>query len=321
MGLRRVPLRTVAPVTLLATTWLALWLGLSSRWGPMAVTLCVVMIVLTTTVLIYRERSSLPLTSTLLCLGNTAASALALWTIGPNALAWAYLTLMSNFFIADRRTASLCNLALLAAMTLAPGVLLGPPVNHSGVAVALLILIFGYRFSSRLQGNHARLEALATRDVLTGLPNRRALERALTRLIGNGDDTTRFQHALLVLDLDHFKEVNDRHGHKAGDAALMDLSMILRIELRELDQVFRFGGEEFVILARIHSRSQLEGVAERIRAAVQQSLKSPDRAITVSIGAAMYAGEQQWMDWFARADAALYRSKESGRNSFSISDG
>ncbi|MEE7561007.1 GGDEF domain-containing protein, partial [Xanthomonas sp. Kuri4-2] len=127
-------------------------------------------------------------------------------------------------------------------------------------------------------------------------------------------------NGLILLDVDRFKEVNDRYGHAAGDTALADLATILRFEVRGEDQVFRFGGEEFVVLLRVESLAELEATTERLRKSVRTSLRSPGGQITVSLGAARHSGETHWQDWFSRADAALYIAKNSGRDSYRLAD-
>ena len=134
------------------------------------------------------------------------------------------------------------------------------------------------------------------------------------------DAVNRFQRGecgfgLVVLDLDHFKGVNDQYGHAAGDAAIADLASILRFEMRRNDQVFRFGGEEFVALLELDNIEDLETTTERLRKAVRASLRGPGGRITISLGAALLREhEKTWHDWFSRADAALYRAKAQGRD-------
>ena len=170
-----------------------------------------------------------------------------------------------------------------------------------------------------LSRERVELEELASLDALTGLPNRRMLERALTRQIEERREYERL-NGLIILDVDHFKEINDLHGHAAGDAALADLATILRFEVRGSDEVFRFGGEEFVVLLRVESLADLELATERLRKAIRGALRGPGGKITVSLGAARHAGETHWQDWFSRADAALYLAKNNGRDNYRIAD-
>lgn len=158
------------------------------------------------------------------------------------------------------------------------------------------------------------LERLATTDPLTGLANRRALlqgmERELRRT-GPGH----VEGALLVLDLDHFKSINDTYGHAAGDKVLVHLAHLLRSMLRQNDIAGRLGGEEFAVLLPGAERERALAIAERLRLAVEHSaIEYEGRviAVTASIGLAPLEGEVDGI--FALADEALYRAKNEGRN-------
>ncbi len=317
-GLYAVPLRTIAPVTSLALVFFTLWLAFFGQRSASPISLTLAFFALLATLLVHRREQRLALAGLLLCIANAGGAVLAAWVMGRQALPWSILALMANFFIVRLPVALTLNLLLTAGLMLRPGVLLGAP-HLQGISVITLTFGFGYRFSRHLQGDRTRLEQLASVDSLTGVPNRRALEQALNQQI-HSQRESRLRQALVVLDIDHFKDVNDQHGHRAGDIALSDLAAILRFELRDNDKVFRFGGEEFVILVEASSRDALARFTERIRRAVYQALRGPGGRITISAGAAMYAGEQRWEDWFNRADAALYTAKRKGRNSIALAD-
>jgi len=161
-------------------------------------------------------------------------------------------------------------------------------------------------------------EAIHT-DVLTGALNRRYLE---TRLPNEFAHAKRHQRplCLLMLDIDNFKQVNDAHGHPVGDIVLRELAARLMQEVRAEDVLVRYGGEEFLIVARELSLRQGVEFAERLRSRVQaKPMKLPDGAqlpITVSVGVASlrHGADSDAAAIIARADAALYRVKEGGRN-------
>lgn len=166
-----------------------------------------------------------------------------------------------------------------------------------------------------------RLEA--TTDALTGAWSRREitrlLESELARSIRAGDPMT-----LAIIDLDYFKDINDRLGHLVGDAVLKELVWLIRTSLRPYDQIGRFGGDEFVLLLPHCDAEAANGIGERIRRLVETSaLETPDGSVrmTVSIGLASApphsAGPRELL---AAADEALYRSKEKGRNSVTSAD-
>lgn len=257
-----------------------------------------------------------------LCVLNSVGALAACAVIGHTALTWIYLVLLTNFFIANRWLAVTCNLAMLVGLLLLPDFFHEDGFHAVSVAVSVLLITgFSYIFAERTQGDRAQLEQLAAMDALTGVPNRRSMERALATAVQEFHAGRR-QFGLVVLDLDRFKEVNDQYGHAAGDAAIADLASILRFEMRRHDQVFRFGGEEFVVLLELDSSADLEAATERLRKAVRDGLRGPGGRITISLGAAMMREQEKtWHDWFSRADAALYHAKAAGRDSYVIADG
>lgn len=164
------------------------------------------------------------------------------------------------------------------------------------------------------------LERLAATDPLTGLANRRAflegVERELRRVSsgsGNG--------ALLMLDLDHFKNINDTYGHAGGDRVLVHLAVLLRNMLRQNDVAGRLGGEEFAVLLPDASLDSAAAIAERLRVAVERNIiefEGREMTVTASIGLAPLDGEVDKV--FAMADEALYRAKKEGRNRTVLAD-
>ncbi|WP_212523999.1 GGDEF domain-containing protein [Actibacterium sp. MT2.3-13A] len=169
------------------------------------------------------------------------------------------------------------------------------------------------RLNQRLQGARIAAEEQACTDTLTGLKNRRALDDVLSRLI-----CARQPFGLMHLDLDHFKTVNDRLGHAAGDRALIHAAHVLLSETRERDVVARVGGDEFVLVFDgLTDPGTLERIAGRIIERLQEPIACADGTcrISASIGAALSAQyAQPDPDTILRdADRALYRSKRAGR--------
>ncbi len=157
---------------------------------------------------------------------------------------------------------------------------------------------------------NAQLERMARTDTLTGLANRRAIDQGLHDRIG--DPVT-----LMLLDVDHFKSVNDRYGHAIGDVVLRRVSDRLRDCLRSDDIVGRWGGEEFVIVMRGMDPATAHAACDRILAAVRAPLDVPDGppSVTLSIGVATSADRMADVDALLRdADAALYQAKRNGRD-------
>jgi two-component system cell cycle response regulator len=173
----------------------------------------------------------------------------------------------------------------------------------------------GSEMQELLLTRERELERLAYYDELTGLPNRRSLLRQLEALISRG---RRHGHALalLMVDADHFKAVNDHHGHAAGDAALRALADRLLERLRTEDVAGRFGGEEFVIALPDADAAGASAVAEAVRAAVSArplAVAGRELSLTVSVGWATWEDEDLGQ-LLARADGALYEAKAAGRD-------
>ncbi|WP_225917984.1 bifunctional diguanylate cyclase/phosphodiesterase [Neiella holothuriorum] len=165
----------------------------------------------------------------------------------------------------------------------------------------------------------AELKRLATRDLLTNLPNRRFLEDELNRRLAEAE---RFgqQLAVLFVDLDLFKEVNDSMGHNAGDHLLQQVADRLKDLLRHYDTLSRFGGDEFIIiLPNVTGRHEVQAVADKVMAEFEQTfrLQEQDIYVTASIGMSMYPEDgDSTVELLKYADAAMYQAKDSGRNRY-----
>lgn len=161
------------------------------------------------------------------------------------------------------------------------------------------------------------LEQLATRDPLTGISNRRHFIETGTTLLLDADKTGQ-PLCLLIVDLDHFKPINDEHGHLTGDEVLQSVVAVCKLGLRDRDLFGRLGGEEFAVMLPDTSLSDAESVAERLRADVGQLIfmaKNRQLPITVSIGVTLRnSGELKLPLLLARADHAMYAAKANGRN-------
>jgi diguanylate cyclase (GGDEF)-like protein len=169
--------------------------------------------------------------------------------------------------------------------------------------------------------NLAIAEFRAATDGLTGLPNKRAVTDTLKRMFAQAA-TERSPLALLMLDLDHFKKVNDQRGHAVGDQVLANVGAVMRSAMRSRDFAGRNGGEEFAILLPDTEIPAALRIAERVRAAIaEMSLPGTDVAVTVSVGVAGYPEHASTPDRIARlADAALYLAKRQGRNRVELAE-
>ncbi len=169
----------------------------------------------------------------------------------------------------------------------------------------------------QLRRSRERLEKLSTTDFLTGLPNRAAVLDALSGMLKRYQRYSR-GFSLLMIDVDHFKTINDGHGHVAGDEVLRHVASILKKQMREVDVIGRYGGEEFIALLDETDGESALVVAERIRNEIAASgidIQGSPLNITVSIGIAEAIAEDESADSLIdRADKAMYAAKQKGRN-------
>jgi diguanylate cyclase (GGDEF)-like protein len=163
-------------------------------------------------------------------------------------------------------------------------------------------------------GAIAATRSAASIDTLTGLPNRRGVARALDEAMKHVRAGGRY--AVLLLDVDHFKSINDLLGHQTGDKALAQIGRIIGDNIRGVDVAGRFGGEEFLVLLRDASRERAMQVAERLRGAIEAGglAYADGKPVTVSVGVAYARPVDLTTDVVERADRALYRAKNAGRN-------
>jgi diguanylate cyclase (GGDEF)-like protein len=162
----------------------------------------------------------------------------------------------------------------------------------------------------------------AHKDALTGIGNRAALNETLSREV---DIAHRHDRSLgmIIVDIDHFKLINDNYGHAAGDCLLQALSFSAEETIRLSDQIFRFGGEEFVVLLPETALSGVKRLAERIRRnieALDSICEGSNIKMTVSLGIATLNNGEDEVGFFSRADKALYQAKNDGRNCTRIAD-
>jgi diguanylate cyclase (GGDEF)-like protein len=181
-------------------------------------------------------------------------------------------------------------------------------LGTSAAAAAVLV-----RLLNRIGELQLSLEEAARTDALTGLPNRRVLFESLGREIGRARRRAAGL-AVIFVDIDTFKLVNDRHGHKVGDAVLREAAAALRAGLRTYDEVCRYGGDEFVMVLPDTGAWDGHAVAERVREAIAASTFAGAIRITISLGVAELAGSMDADALLKAADTAVYRAKLGGRN-------
>lgn len=158
-----------------------------------------------------------------------------------------------------------------------------------------------------------RLEHLCAVDVLTEIWNRAHFDKMIALETGRSKRLKQ-PVSLIIVDIDYFKRINDSHGHQVGDSLLRELVKVIQTSMRSTDMLFRWGGEEFAVLAIATGHRAAVLLAERICAGVAAHRFAEVGKITVSLGVAEHVGDETSTQWFQRADEALYLAKEGGRN-------
>ena len=190
------------------------------------------------------------------------------------------------------------------------------PIQHKVLAAKLMAMARIVAMRNKLVGMNRRLEALSTTDYLTTLPNRRAFETSLKEEVAKA---SRYQQSLsvAVLDIDHFKNINDQYGHHAGDEILQQVAERLQEGLRGGDVIGRIGGEEFALCLPHTESKDAFRACDRYREVISGMpfhYNGAPLTVTVSVGVAAYREGVTQLDLIKLADSALYDAKRAGRN-------
>jgi diguanylate cyclase (GGDEF)-like protein len=244
----------------------------------------------------------------------TAAAILATFAeVGSDALHWAFPFTLINYYIFPLRWALLINGLFLGAFFPLATAILPAAALFRVVASLLITNLIAVVFSHTVQRKQRDLSRLATRDPLTGLGNRRSLDRALADSVAR-HERSGTPAVAVVLDLDHFKAVNDNLGHHRGDEVLAESAGCLARRLRRTDGLYRFGGEEFVAVLTDTDEEEGAGVAEALRRLIAARAFTAGIHLTASLGVAELTDGDTPSSWLARADNAVYRAKTGGRD-------
>lgn len=309
----------LAAVTLLGLVPFAIWRAMNGQWAPFIMDILIQIGI--AGAVIHAWRSGSTRGASLFgayFLGVMTLTAVHL--LGEPGRYWLYPYVAATFFLAGRRHAVALTLLCLLALPLTGTRFASLVEAASFVTTVVVCALFAYVLAYRVALQRDQLVMLAARDPLTGIYNRRTLIEDIDRVHEVFRREQR-RYAILMIDLDEFKQVNDRQGHLAGDKVLIAFCRLVERNIRKGDRLYRFGGEEFVVLVPAAHEAGLGAMAEKLRMKVADNLKAPNgQAITISIGGAILRPGETVADWFARADTALYVAKESGRNK-SVVDG
>lgn len=169
------------------------------------------------------------------------------------------------------------------------------------------------KYNEELKLKNAELKRMAATDILTGAYNRRKFEEDLDSII-NKEERHDIKFSLIFFDIDHFKTINDLFGHKAGDLVLQRISKLVQENIRTTDRLFRWGGEEFIIILYGSSLKNARDVAGKIRDIIQNEDFGIEKKITISLGVSEYIANENTDQIVSRIDKVLYQAKIQGRN-------
>lgn len=237
---------------------------------------------------------------------------------------WGLVLPILLMLLLGRRVGMLLSIIALLGIVVIAAQRFGLPQNPDQIAytanlaiAALAILVLSYTYERAREKAELNLHHLAVTDTLTDLPNRTLLYDNFARLKALAL-RQKTPLSLMLMDLDNFKQVNDRYGHDAGDHVLRETADLLRKRLRKSDQVYRMGGEEFLVLMPDTSLEQATRLAEELRRrieAVEIRLHNQPIPLTTSIGITQMTGPEESFDsLLRRADQNMYWCKENGRN-------
>jgi diguanylate cyclase (GGDEF)-like protein len=254
-----------------------------------------------------------------LLLPVAAAIATSLREHGVHGAMWCYPAIVFCYFVLPGWQATAGAASLVAMASVLVQQILGTPTMLRFATSAAMSIVFLNIILGVVGQLQRKLYEQATTDPLTGALNRRQMAESLGEAI---EHARRGNHGvcLLLFDLDHFKAVNDRHGHAVGDQVLQRIVALVHERARRTDRLFRLGGEEFALLLPRTRAADALRVAEQLRLRVAHADWPSRAAVTVSLGVAELRPAQTQEAWLKAADDALYRAKAAGRNRTCVAD-
>ena len=229
------------------------------------------------------------------------------------ATVWCYPTIIAFYCILSRARAVAANALLLSVVMPLTFVTIDPALAARFCATLVAVSLFANILVREIDAMRQRLSFQIEHDPLTGLLNRHSLttrlDAAIERAARSGGPA-----ALLALDLDHFKTINDRFGHETGDRVLCEVARLLLARTDEDDAVFRIGGEEFLVLLGARGASDPVAAAEALRSGIERAGILQHHPVTASVGVAALLDADDRASWMRRGDERLYDAKRGGRN-------
>jgi diguanylate cyclase len=257
---------------------------------------------------------------TFLCVGTVVGT---IGLKGAQQLVWLYPSMISLFFLLKPKQ----SLIIATTMVSLLAVFLWKQLDYIQIVQyvfsTLITLLFSYAFADRMLRQQILLKELSVKDPLTGAGNRRAMEEKSLEItaqysVENSVEKNSAEKSqnpsMILIDLDQFKKINDQYGHSAGDNVLRDFATVVSQKLTKNDHLYRFGGEEFVVISHKCNANNTSIFAEQLRECIDQHRFEQNIHITISLGIAEYKPDETGLEWLGRADKAMYKAKDAGRN-------
>lgn len=248
-------------------------------------------------------------------------------------LIWMVCTLTITYYLIGSKKGLKLNIVFLLFLFVILFIRLPQPISYSSIVnimfglAFLSVTLYSYERSRELyqidlEEKQLELERVSNTDSLTGLYNRKRIERTigeeLSKLVAT-ELSMPDQICLLLIDIDHFKRINDTYGHQEGDKAIKEVSRIILHNMRNYGAVARWGGEEFLVFTHDVPTSKIIELAESTRVCIEQAEFENGMKITASMGINFYSKGDTYDSLLKRADDCLYKAKEQGRNRVEVS--
>lgn len=226
---------------------------------------------------------------------------------------WAYVMITYIFVLMNIKEALIVSIIFTLLTFYFVSSFFSTPVLIRVYATITLVWMFGFLYSFLIEKLLTKVNSLVTQDPLTNALNRHAFHTSIDNAL-SASHRYKTPASLFIFDLDFFKKINDSYGHQVGDRILKSVSAVVQNRLRDTDQLFRYGGEEFAVLLAHTDQTQAFQLADEIRKLVKSENYVLPEQITISGGVSQVNGSDDVSSWIERADKALYKAKNSGRN-------
>ncbi|PWK49284.1 GGDEF domain-containing protein [Pleionea mediterranea] len=238
---------------------------------------------------------------------------------GAEQVIWCYPAMILVYYLLQPKHAISINAVATILLFLLLRDKLSDTIMIATLVTIVLTNLLAYIFSFQTLKQNQLLTDLSIKDPLTNTRNRRALDEALQKVISQYQRNQEVT-SLILLDIDHFKEINDSHGHKIGDQLLVKVAELISQRIRTTDDLYRIGGEEFVIMPVGASINEARELSEQLRTMIESSPQLSKFKLTISLGVAEYQSGETGEHWLHRADQALYQAKRTGRNKTCVAE-